>query len=128
MRNLIAFITKNYHWFLFLLLEVVGFVLLFKYNSYQGSAWFSTANAVTGKAYEIDSEVEAYFSLKDLNTELTKRNIYLEQQVESLGNKLLATKTDSAMAKQKQIAQLSQSLQQSYQGNVQFPDSIQEPP
>lgn len=107
MRNLIAFITKNYHWFLFLLLEVVGLVLLFKYNSYQGSAWFSTANAVTGKAYEIDSEVEAYFSLKDLNTELTKRNIYLEQQVESLGNKLLATKADSAMAKQKQIAQLS---------------------
>lgn len=99
MKNLIALVTKYYHWFLFLLLEVVGLVLLFKFNSYQGSAWFSTANAVAGKVYEMDSEVEAFFSLKDVNSQLTLRNIYLEQQVEDLHNKLLqATKDSSAMS------------------------------
>lgn len=106
MRNLIAFITKYYHWFLFLLLEVVGFVLLFKYNSYQGSAWFSTANCVAGKVYEIDSEVEAYFSLVDVNRDLTQRNLYLEQQVEKLTDKLAKLGKDSLPLKGAMLAQL----------------------
>ena len=63
-------------------------VLLFRYNSYQGSAWFSTANAVMGKVYEWDSEVQAYFSLVEVNRELTQRNIYLEKQVETLDSQL----------------------------------------
>ena len=37
MHNLLAFLTKHYHWLLFLFLEVVSGVLLFHYNSYQGS-------------------------------------------------------------------------------------------
>lgn len=106
MRNLIAFITKYYHWFLFLLLEVLGFVLLFKYNSYQGSAWFSTANSVAGKVYEIDSEVKAYFSLVDVNRELTQRNLYLEQQVEMLAGKLAKAGKDSLPLKGAMLAQL----------------------
>ena len=52
MRNLLEFLAKYNHWFVFLILEVVSMVLLFQYNSYQGSAWFSSANAVTGKLYE----------------------------------------------------------------------------
>lgn len=106
MRNLIAFITKYYHWLLFLLLEVLGLVLLFKYNSYQGSAWFSTANSVAGKVYEIDSEVKAYFSLVDVNRELTQRNLYLEQQVEMLAGKLAKAGKDSLPLKGAMLAQL----------------------
>lgn len=106
MRNLIAFITKYYHWLLFLLLEVLGCVLLFKYNSYQGSAWFSTANCVAGKVYEIGSEVEAYFSLVDVNRELTQRNLYLEQQVEILAGKLAKAGKDSLPLKGAMLSQL----------------------
>ena len=51
MRNLLEFLAKYNHWFVFLILEVVSMVLLFQYNSYQGSAWFSSANAVTGKIH-----------------------------------------------------------------------------
>lgn len=68
---------------------------MFRYNSYQGSAWFSTANAVMGKVYEWDSEVQAYFSLVEVNRELTQRNIYLEKQVETLGNQLTTATRDS---------------------------------
>ena len=95
MRNLTEFLARYHHWFLFLLLEVAGLVLLFKYNSYQGSAWFSTANAVMGKVYEWDSEVQTYFSLVEVNRELTQRNIYLEKQVETLGNQLTTATRDS---------------------------------
>ena len=38
MHNLLAFLTKYYHWFIFLLLEVASGVMLFRYNSYQGDA------------------------------------------------------------------------------------------
>ena len=41
MRNLLEFFAKYHHWFLFLLLEIISFVLLFQYNSYQSSVWFS---------------------------------------------------------------------------------------
>ena len=63
MHNLIAFLAKYNHWFVFVLLEVVSFVLLFQYNSYQGSVWFSSANAVSGKVLEWSSDVESFFSL-----------------------------------------------------------------
>lgn len=58
----LEFLQKYNHWFVFVILEVVSMVLLFQYNSYQGSAWFSTANAVTGKIYEWDANVETFFS------------------------------------------------------------------
>ena len=79
MHNPLEFLQKYNHWFVFVILEVVSMVLLFQYNSYQGSAWFSTANAVTGKIYEWDANVETFFSLTKVNQELTQRNAYLEQ-------------------------------------------------
>lgn len=84
MHNLTEFLAKHNHWFVFLVLEVVSMVLLFRYNSYQGSVWFSSANAVTGKVYEWDSAVESYFSLSGVNSQLTQRNAFLEQQVRML--------------------------------------------
>lgn len=81
MHNLTEFLAKHNHWFVFLVLEVVSMVLLFRYNSYQGSVWFSSANAVTGKVYEWDSAVESFFSLSGVNSQLTQRNAFLEQQV-----------------------------------------------
>src|SRR5574344_1422356 len=84
MRNLLDFIAKYNHWFLFLLLEVTSFVLLFQYNSYQGSVWFSSANAMIGKVYEWDSSIEQFFGLTNVNKELMLRNFYLERQVHQL--------------------------------------------
>lgn len=84
MRNLLEFLSKYYHWLLFLVLEVVSFVLLFQYNSYQGSVWFSTSNAVVGKVYEVDAAIESFFSLTMVNENLTRRNFYLERQVNQL--------------------------------------------
>ena len=84
MRNLLEFLSKYYHWLLFLVLEVVSFVLLFQYNSYQGSVWFSTSNAVVGKVYEVAAAIESFFSLTMVNENLTRRNFYLERQVNQL--------------------------------------------
>lgn len=84
MKNLLAFLAKYHHWFLFVVLEVISVVLLFQYNSYQGSVWFSSANSTVGKVYESRAAVEQYFSLKIINEGLTLRNFYLERQVHEL--------------------------------------------
>lgn len=88
MRNLAEFLARYNHWFVFLLLEVVSFVLLFKYNNYQGSVWFSSANYVSGKIFEGEAEIESFFGLTKVNEQLTQRNLYLEQQVKSLSDQL----------------------------------------
>ena len=106
MRNLLEFLAKYNHWFVFLILEVVSMVLLFQYNSYQGSAWFSSANAVTGKLYEWDANVESFFSLTKVNQELTQRNAYLEQEVQKLSDSLVCVTKDSSIYHRDQFALL----------------------
>ena len=106
MRNLLEFLAKYNHWFVFLILEVVSMVLLFQYNSYQGSAWFSSANAVTGKLYEWDANVETFFSLTKVNQELTQRNAYLEQEVQKLSDSLVCVTKDSSIYHRDQFALL----------------------
>lgn len=106
MRNLLEFLAKYNHWFVFLILEVVSMVLLFQYNSYQGSAWFSSANVVTGKLYEWDANVETFFSLTKVNQELTQRNAYLEQEVQKLSDSLVSVTKDSSIYHRDQFALL----------------------
>ena len=106
MRNLIDFLARHNHWFLFVLLEVLSFVLLFHYNSYQGSVWFSSANAVSGKVFEWNASVTQYFSLVDVNKTLTERNIYLERQVEQLTEQLEKAGRDSTEIERMQTSVL----------------------
>ena len=96
MRNLIEFLAKYNHWFIFVLLEVISFVLLFQFNSYQGSVYFSTANAVTGKIYEWDAAVRGFFSLTKINQQLSVRNQYLEQTVKKLAEQVKTQTKDSS--------------------------------
>ena len=77
MYNLLDFLRKYHHWFLFLLLEALSVVMLLNYNSYQGNAWLSSANHIAGKVYEVESGVTSFFSLTRVNEELTLRNFYL---------------------------------------------------
>ena len=101
MKNLLEFLQRHYHWLIFVVFEVVSLVLLFQYNNYQSSVWFSSANAVTGKVYEWSSSVESFFSLKKVNESLTLRNFYLERQVTQL-RRLYGEATDGADATEKQ--------------------------
>lgn len=91
MQNLLAFLTRYYHWLLFIVLEVVSGLLLFKGNTYRGSVWVSSANAVTGQVNAWRSSVEHYFSLTDRNEQLTLRNIELEEQLHALRGQLALT-------------------------------------
>lgn len=108
MKNLLEFLHKHHHWFLFVILEVVSAVLLFQYNSYQNSVWFTTANSIAGRVYEWSSAVEAFFSLTKVNEDLTLRNFYLERQVTQL-RRLYSEATQEVSSKERQeLEMLSQ--------------------
>ncbi len=107
MRNLLDFLTKHSHWILFAVLELISVVLLFQYNSYQGSVWITSANAMTGKIYEWDSAVESFFSLTKVNESLTLRNFYLERQVSQLSRLYAEATGDTVAAKREDMATLN---------------------
>ena len=107
MRNLLEFLSKYYHWLLFAVLEVISFVLLFQFNSYQGSVWFTSANAVVGKLYELESSVESFFSLTKVNKDLTLRNFYLERQVNQLSRLYYDLTKDTTIAERNELEFLS---------------------
>lgn len=96
MRNLLNFLIKYNYWFLFLLLEVASFILLFRFNNYQQSVYFTSANGVAGKVYEISGGITSYFHLKTANEDLLDRNMWLEQRLSFLENVLKEKGLDSA--------------------------------
>ena len=103
MRNLLVFIAKYNNWLLFVVLEVASLLLLFQFNHYQGSVWFTSANWMTGMVYELDSSVEAFFSLKKVNTDLARKNFFLERQVNQL-SRLYAEATGDTLTREKLAA------------------------
>ncbi len=101
MRNLLEFFAKYHHWFLFLLLEIISFVLLFQYNSYQSSVWFSSANVVMGKVYEVESHVSSYFKLSQQNERLAQQNILLTRRIDALSEQLIDKRQEIRAKKMK---------------------------
>ena len=95
MRNLLNFFLKYNYWFLFILLEVISFALLFRFNNYQGSAFFTSSNQVAGMAYEAANNVTGYFQLKSINDDLVQENMELELQMEHLRSALMELTSDS---------------------------------
>lgn len=96
MNQLLDFLKKYNHWFLFVLLECIGLILLFRFNSYQTSVYFTSANAIDGKIYETSSSITSYIDMKDENQALTSQNILLQRQVAQLRQKLIEMKADTS--------------------------------
>ena len=96
MRNLLDFLVKYNYWFLFILLEAASFVLLFRFNHYQQSVFFTSTNALAGKLYEMKSGVTSFFHLKEVNEDLLDRNMQLEQRIAALERTLLDMKSDTS--------------------------------
>ena len=83
------------HWIVFLLLETVSLVLLFRFNAFQGSVWFTQANAVAGHVLEWESKAYAYAQLGEANRQLTEENLNLQTEVEVLRHRIAELEHDS---------------------------------
>ena len=81
MRDLLNFLIRHSHWFFFLFLEAVCFVLLIVFNNRQKSAVLSTANVVVGSLYNWSTGVVDYFGLKSENQKLVLENASLQSEL-----------------------------------------------
>lgn len=86
MRHLIQFLIRNNHWFFFLLLELVAFLLIVRFNRYHEGLFFTSANQVTGKLYEVSSEVTGYLHLQEENKILLEQNALLFAKLGALSS------------------------------------------
>ncbi len=95
MHTLLNFFIKHNHWFLFLLLEGIGVMLIVQFNNYQNAKMFTSANSVAGNLFAAITDVSSYFALKSENARLQQYNTELNEQVTAL-QAHLAQQEDSA--------------------------------
>lgn len=106
MRKLLDFLVTKRHWFLFVLLEIVCLVLVYRNSTYQRSVLISTTNVVVGNIASLTGNISGYLNMGKVNRELAEKNGELEIQVLQL---------------QRQIERY-QSLEESFTGFI--PDSM----
>lgn len=105
MRNLLNFLVRNLHWWLFLLLVVASFALLLHDTAYPRSVYLSSANSVTGSVYRLSSSVTSYVGLKTENDDLMEKVAEMEARIQYL-QEYISHRVDSVASK----AVLSDSL------------------
>ena len=83
MRNLIIFLRRYFNFFLFLLLEVICIVLVFRNNDFQKTAYLNSANSISARLYNRYNNVQYYFHLKATNDSLVNENARLHNILRS---------------------------------------------
>ena len=81
MQKLLAFLISKRHWILFVVCEIISFVLIYRNNAYQRNMMLTSANVVTGNISAASSAVFSYLDLQNVNQELLERNSMLELEV-----------------------------------------------
>lgn len=81
MSELLKFFVKYSSWFLFAAYIVAGCVFLFSNNPFQHHVYLSSANVVSSGVYRAANSVTSYFSLRDINEDLQRRNSDLELEI-----------------------------------------------
>lgn len=84
MNSIFQFLYKHLHWIVFIVLEIICFVLLFSYNSFQGSVYLSTANEMTARLLNGKNKVTTYFGLVEQNIALAEQNARQQQRIVEL--------------------------------------------
>ena len=96
MQSFIDRLLQYAHWVLFLILEVLSGWMLFRFNAYQGSVWFTQANAVAGQVLDYEAKLLQFIHLKDLNGQLTQDILQLQQENDSMRTLLAQLIQDSS--------------------------------
>lgn len=84
MRGLLRYLLKHYAFLLFLLLEVLSFVLIFNFNTYQKVKYFNSSNQITATVYNTYNSIGRYFSLPSVNRKLANENAMLKSLIADL--------------------------------------------
>ena len=81
MRNLIQFLLRSSNFLIFLILEVVAFILICTCNEYHHSAVLSGANRIAAGTNNLKTSIEEYFNLRSENAILAEENARLKEKI-----------------------------------------------
>lgn len=90
MNELLKFFVKYSSWFLFMIYVAAGCALLFSSNPFQHHVYLTSANVVSSEVYRGANSITSYFSLRDINEDLQRRNSDLELEIYRLKEQLRA--------------------------------------
>ena len=82
MQRLFNFFYEYRAFFTFLLLEVFCAWLLIKNNQYQSTRFFNSSNHLAANIIGFSQNAREYFSLRQINEEISRENAQLRMQVE----------------------------------------------
>jgi len=80
-RNLILLIKQFHSFFIFLLLELVCLIIVFKNNNYQQSSYINSSRNVSGTFYSQKSKLTGFINLTEVNDSLMKENAALRKEL-----------------------------------------------
>ena len=106
MDELINKLKEHIHWAVFLLLELFSGLLLFQFNNYQGSVWFTQANVVAGNILEVERNIISFIHLKEQNQLLTRQNQTLQYNLNVMRQQLEVLSKDSSYTERMHAASL----------------------
>ncbi len=81
MRNLLTFFLKHQFFSLFIILEILSFVMLMNSFSYQRMLSFNAASDLSGNIFNTYHRMTAYFDLKEQNRQLLAENAQLHNSM-----------------------------------------------
>jgi len=90
LSELVKFLVKYSSWFLCALYLVVSVFLLTANNPFQHHVYLTSANVVSSGLYGITNGVTSYFSLREINEDLQRRNSDLELETYTLKEQIRA--------------------------------------
>ncbi|HOK36614.1 MAG TPA: rod shape-determining protein MreC [Paludibacteraceae bacterium] len=88
MKNLINFLIHHSGLLLFIILEIISFIMMINSQEYQKSIFLSSSNAVVATLYNWTNSVGEFFKLRNTNNQLSSENTELKNQIIELQNKL----------------------------------------
>lgn len=85
MWSLLRYFYRHHVIILFLILEIIAFIFVFSYNTFQKASYLNSANQISGIIYERYNSVINYFSLSSVNRELAEENARLRKAFIGVG-------------------------------------------
>ena len=83
MNSIFKYLRSKLHVLLFLVLELLCIIAIFRFNSYQASFYYSNTRSLSTKLHEWNSSLFDYFALYNKNQALFNENLELRRRMRS---------------------------------------------
>lgn len=84
MREFFDFFSRYVKWIVLLLYVVLSCAMLVNSDPYRQHLWMSSASSVAGSIHSAGQNVTSFFSLRQVNNDLNRRNAALEAEVANM--------------------------------------------